>query len=139
MRSLNRASIIGRCGADPEVRYTADGTAVANLSVATSEEWKDKHTGEKKEKTEWHRVVFFRRPAEIVAEYVSKGDMIYIDGKIRTRSWKKDGENRYSTEIAADDFVLLSPKSDRPTRPEPSRQQQASPQDDVGFEDDIPF
>jgi single-strand DNA-binding protein len=110
MASLNRAMLIGRLGKDPEVRYTQDGKAVASFSIATSEKWKDKATGENREKTEWHRIVAFRRLGEICGEYLSKGSQIYIEGRLQTRSWEKDGVTRYTTEIIADRMQMLGSK-----------------------------
>jgi single-strand DNA-binding protein len=101
MAGVNKSIVLGRLGADPEVRYTQDGRAICNFSVATSEEWKDKETGEKREKTEWHRIVAFGRLAEICGEYLSKGRQVYIEGRLQTRSWEKDGVTRYTTEIVA--------------------------------------
>ncbi|MFP4039316.1 MAG: single-stranded DNA-binding protein [Desulfosudaceae bacterium] len=110
MAGINKAMIIGRLGRDPEVRYTQDGRAVASFSVATSEEWKDKATGEKKERTEWHRVVAFARLGEICGEYLAKGRQVYIEGRLQTRSWEKDGVTRYTTEIVANNMQMLEPK-----------------------------
>ena len=110
MAGINKVIIIGNLGRDPEIRYTPDGTAVASFSVATSEEWKDKNTGERREKTEWHRVVAFRRLGEICGEYLSKGKQVYIEGKLQTRSWEKDGITRYTTEIVANQMQMLGPK-----------------------------
>jgi single-strand DNA-binding protein len=107
MAGVNKVIIVGRLGRDPEVRYTPDGTAVTNLSVATSLEWKDKKTGEKKGKTEWHRVVVFRKLAELCGEYLSKGRQVYVDGRLQTRSWEKDGQTHYTTEIVANDVQFL--------------------------------
>ena len=105
---INKACIGGYVGQDPDVRYTQSGAAVANVSIATTESWKDKDTGEKQERTEWHRVVFFNRLAEVVAEYVKKGQPIYIEGKIQTRKWEdKEGITRYSTEIVAGEMQML--------------------------------
>lgn len=107
-RGINKVIIVGNLGADPEMRYTASGTAVANLNIATSEEWKDKQAGEKKEKTEWHRVVMFGKLAEIAGEYVKKGQQIYIEGKMQTRKWQgQDGQDRYTTEIVANEMQML--------------------------------
>ncbi len=104
MGGLNKAMIIGRLGRDPEMRYTTDGVAIANFSIATSEDWK--------EKPEWHRLVAFRRLAEICGEYLTKGKQVYIEGRLQTRSWEKDGVTRYSTEIIADKMQFLDTKSD---------------------------
>lgn len=108
MASLNKVQLIGNLGRDPEVRYAPDGTAFATLSLATSERWKDKETGESRESTEWHRVVFSGKLAEIAGEYLIKGSSIYIEGKIKTRKWQdKDGKDQYSTEIRSDHMVML--------------------------------
>lgn len=108
MQGVNKVIIIGRLGKDPEVRYGNDGSAMANISVATSEAWKDKNTGEKKEKTEWHRVVAFGRTAEIMGEYLKKGSQVYIEGKLQTRKWQdKDGKDCYTTEIVARQMNML--------------------------------
>ncbi|HBO7091308.1 TPA: single-stranded DNA-binding protein [Pseudomonas aeruginosa] len=102
-RGINRVTLVGNVGGDPEVRYTADGKAVANITLATSETWKDKQSGQQKERTEWHRVVFFGRLAEIVGEYVGKGTLLYVEGSLRTRKWKdKDGNDQYTTEVSVD-------------------------------------
>ena len=110
--SVNKAILIGRIGKDPEMRYTTDGTAVANLTLATNEIWKDKSTGERKERTEWHRIVAFRRLAEICGEYLSKGRQVFVEGRLQTRSWEKDGVTRYTTEIVADNIRFLGGKDD---------------------------
>lgn len=111
---LNKIQIIGRLGQDPETRFMPDGTACTNLSVATSESWKDKATGEKKEATEWHRVSLFGRVAEVAGEYLKKGDLAYFEGKIRTRKWQdKEGNDRYTTEILASELKMLTPKGER--------------------------
>jgi single-strand DNA-binding protein len=107
MAGINKAIIVGNLGRDPEVRYTQDGTAVANFTVATSESWTDKNTGEKRENTEWHRVVVWRRLAEICGEYLSKGRQVYVEGKLQTRSWEQDGVTRYTTEIVANTVQFL--------------------------------
>jgi single-strand DNA-binding protein len=111
MAGVNKVLLIGRLGRDPEVRYTPDGTAIANFSIATSEEWKDKKTGEKQERTEWHRIVAFRRLGEICGEYLSKGRQVYIEGRLQTRDWQdKDGNKRYTTEIVASQMQMLGSK-----------------------------
>ena len=108
MSGINKVILIGRLGSDPEVRYTPSGVAVANFSVATSEEWKDKDSGEKKERTEWHRIVAWRRLGEICGEYLSKGKQVYVEGRIQTRSWDdRDGNKKYTTEIIANDIQFL--------------------------------
>lgn len=108
MASVNKVIIVGALGRDPEIRYTPNGDAIANVSVATSEQWKDKATGQKKELTEWHRVVFYRKLAEIAGEYLKKGSQVYIEGKLHTRKWAdKEGVERYITEIVADNMQML--------------------------------
>jgi len=111
MSGVNKVILIGRLGKDPEVRNLDNGTVVANFSIATSESYKDRTTGEKKEITEWHNIVVWRALAEITQKYLHKGDMVYIEGKLRTRSWEKDGVTRYTTEVVADNMTMLSPKS----------------------------
>lgn len=106
-RGVNKVILVGNCGADPETRNLPSGGAVTNLTLATSETWKDKNTGAQQEKTEWHRVVFFNRLAEIVNEYVRKGSKLYIEGSLRTRSWEQDGIKRYATEIVANEMQML--------------------------------
>jgi single-strand DNA-binding protein len=110
MAGINKAIIVGNLGRDPEISYTPAGLAIAKFSIATSDEWKDKATGEKKEKTEWHRIVAFGRLAEICGEYLSKGRQVYIEGRIQTSSWEKDGITRYSTEIIAANMQMLGSK-----------------------------
>lgn len=130
MSSLNKVQLIGRLGADPETRYMPSGSAVTNLRIATSETWKDKQTGDKQERTEWHSVAFFGRLAEVAAEYLRKGSQCYVEGKLRTRKWQdRDGNDRYTTEIVANELVMLGGK-----RSEQPKQAEA---DDFG--DDIPF
>jgi len=107
-RGVNKVILVGNLGKDPEMRYTADSKAVANLTIATSEQWKDKNTGQNQEKTEWHRVVAFGRLAEIMGEYLKKGSQVYIEGKIQTRKWQdQQGQDRYTTEIVANDLQML--------------------------------
>lgn len=107
-RGINKVILVGTLGKDPEVKYMPSGGAITNVSVATSEQWKDKQSGEKKEITEWHRVVFFNRLAEIAGEYLRKGQQVYIEGRLRTRKWQgQDGQDRYTTEIVADDMQML--------------------------------
>lgn len=107
-RGINKVIIIGNLGQDPETRYMPSGSAVTNFTVATNESWKDKQTGEQKERTEWHRVSMFNRLAEVAAEYLRKGSQVYIEGKLRTRKWQgKDGNDRYTTEIIADEMQML--------------------------------
>ena len=107
-RGVNKVILVGNLGSDPETRYMPSGDAVTNISIATTESWKDKQSGEQKEKTEWHRVVMFRRLGEIAAEYLRKGSQVYIEGKLRTNKWKdRDGNDRYTTEIIADEMQML--------------------------------
>ena len=131
-KGINKAIIIGNLGADPETRNTAGGSAVTNLTVATSETWKDKQTGERKENTEWHRVVFFGRLAEVAGEYLSKGSKVYIEGRLQTRKWQdRDGNDRYTTEIVGNEMQMLDNRGG--SAPQGSNQPQGS------FEDDVPF
>lgn len=112
MASVNKVILIGNLGRDPEIRYMQDGSAVANISMATTDKWKDKSSGEEKERTEWHRVVFFKRLAEIAGEYLKKGSQVYVEGSLQTRKWQdKDGHDRYTTEIVADRMQMLGSKS----------------------------
>ena len=111
MSGVNKVILIGRLGKDPEVRNLDNGAVVANFSIATSESYKDRTTGEKKEITEWHNIVLWRGLAEVAQKFLRKGDMVYIEGKLRTRSWEKEGVTRYTTEIVADNMNMLSPKS----------------------------
>jgi single-strand DNA-binding protein len=133
-RGINKVILVGTCGQDPEVRYLPNGNAVTNLSLATSEQWTDKQTGQKVEKTEWHRVVLFGKVAEIAGEYLRKGSQVYIEGKLQTREWEKDGIKRYTTEIIVDmqgTMQLLggAPRGDQPAQQQaPSSQQKAAPQ-----------
>lgn len=111
-RGINKVILIGNLGADPEVRYTQNSTAIANLSVATSETWKDKQSGEQREQTEWHRVVCYRRLAEIAGEYLRKGSKVYIEGRLQTRKWQgQDGKDNYTTEIVCNDMQMLDGRS----------------------------
>lgn len=111
MASLNKVQLIGHLGADPETRYTGSGDAVTNIRLATSDTWKDKTTGEQKEATEWHRVVFYRRLAEIAGQYLKKGSQVYIEGRLKTRKWTdKDGVEKYTTEIEATEMKMLGGK-----------------------------
>jgi len=112
MASVNKVIIVGNLGRDPEVKYMADGNAICNLSVATTYAWKDKASGEKKEETEWHRVTLRARLAEVAGEYLKKGSAVYIEGRLRTRKYEKDGVERYSTEIMADSMQMLGGRGD---------------------------
>tara|TARA_Y100001935_G_C17311802_1_gene517284 strand:- start:22039 stop:22488 length:450 start_codon:yes stop_codon:yes gene_type:complete len=146
-RGVNKVILIGNIGQDPEVRYMPNGGAVCNVSVATSESWKDKNTGENQEKTEWHRVVMFRRLGEIAGEYLKKGSKVFIEGKLQTRKWQdQQGQDRYTTEIVADSMQMLDSRgnnefSDAKKNSASSSQESSSesPSSDSGFEDDIPF
>jgi single-strand DNA-binding protein len=166
-RGVNKVIIVGNCGQDPETRFMPSGGAVTNLSIATSESWKDKTSGEPQERTEWHRVVFFNRLAEIAGEYVKKGSKLYVEGSLRTRKWQgQDGQDRYTTEIVASEMQMLdsrggpggsggsggydspqgstgqgsAPKSpNQPAPPQQAPQQQAPQQQSGPFDDDIPF
>ena len=111
-RGVNKVILIGNLGRDPEVRYTPNGLAVANVTLATSESWKDKQSGEMQERTEWHRVVFYQRLAEIVGEYLKKGSKVYVEGRLQTRKWqdKTTGQDKYTTEIIADSMQMLDSK-----------------------------
>ena len=150
-RGLNKVMIIGNLGADPEVRYTAGGSAMANINIATSETWRDKQTGEQQEKTEWHRVVFFGKLAEIVQQYVHKGSKLYVEGRLQTRKWQdKEGHDRYTTEIVGNEMQMLDSKGGSSASFEPAQQaapkqataqpapSSSAPQID-DFDDDIPF
>jgi len=112
MASLNKVMIIGNLGRDPEVSYTPGGIAVAKLSIATTDIWNDKSTGEKRERTEWHRIVFFGKQAETIGRYMSKGKQLYVEGRLQTSSYEKDGITRYSTDIIASNFQFLGQKQD---------------------------
>jgi single-strand DNA-binding protein len=130
-RGVNKVIIVGTLGQDPEVKYMPSGSAIANMSLATSETWKDKQTGEKKEKTEWHRVAIFGKLAEIAGEYLRKGSKVYIEGKLQTRKWQdQSGTDRYTTEIVLDGFSSVMQMLDPPSGQgqQPARQQQPAPQ-----------
>jgi single-strand DNA-binding protein len=152
MASVNKVIIVGNLGADPETRYMPNGDAVCNIRVATTESWKDKQSGEKKEITEWHRVVFYRKLAEIAGQYLKKGSQVYLEGRIRTRKWTdKEGQERYTTEIEANEMQMLGRRegmgdagpresSGGGSRPAPSKPAaQSSGGGFNDFEDDIPF
>jgi len=113
MASVNKVILVGNLGRDPEVRYSPDGAAICNVSIATTSQWKDKATGERREETEWHRVVFYNRLAEIAGEYLRKGRSVYVEGRLKTRKWQdKDGIERYTTEIIADQMQMLGGRAD---------------------------
>ncbi len=157
-RGINKVILVGNLGADPETRYTPSGTAITTIRVATSESWKDKQTGEQQERTEWHRVKFFGRLAEIAGEYLKKGGQVYVEGKLRTEEYEKDGIKRWSTDIVADEMQMLGsrgggmgaeggsgerrergpargPQSAPPPRSAPA----AAPTNDSFDDDEIPF
>lgn len=146
MKGVNKVILVGSLGQDPEVKYTPSGTAITNISVATSESWTDKQSGQKQEKTEWHRVVFFNRLAEIAGEYLRKGTKVYIEGSLRTRKWQdQQGQDRYTTEIVASEMQMLSwkqdgqqaaPRSNAAPTPPPTPPNAGGFDD---FDDDIPF
>ena len=146
-RGVNKAIILGSLGQDPDIRYTAGGAAVANISIATNEQWKDKQSGEMQERTEWHRVVFFGRLAEIVGEYLRKGSQVYVEGRIQTRKWQdKEGKDRYTTEIVANEMQMLGSKSggttasfDQSQQPQQSAPAAPAKGSNDDFDDDIPF
>ncbi|MDX1482158.1 MAG: single-stranded DNA-binding protein [Woeseiaceae bacterium] len=143
-RGINKVILVGNLGADPDTRYMPSGAAVTNLSVATSDQWKDKQTGEQKERTEWHKVAMFGRLAEISAEYLRKGSQVYIEGRLQTRKWQdKDGNDRWTTEIIANEMQMLggrgggAPMQGGDDYQKPSQPSRAAEPDD--FDDDIPF
>jgi len=159
-RGINKVIIVGNCGQDPETRYLPSGGAVTNVSIATSESWKDKNTGEQQERTEWHRIVFFNRLGEIAGEYLKKGSKVYVEGSLRTRKWQgQDGSDRYTTEIVASERQMLdsrggmeggggyqqqAPQQNRAPQQNQAPQQQnqapqQAPQGMDSFDDDIPF
>lgn len=143
-RGVNKVILIGNLGKDPEMRYTPNGLAVANITLATSESWKDKQSGENVERTEWHRIVFYQRLAEIVGEYVRKGSKIFVEGRLQTRKWqdKNTGQDRYTTEIIADNMQMLDSKGgstgESPAYEKPAPATEKAPPID-SFNDDIPF
>ena len=164
-RGINKVILVGNLGADPETRYTASGSAITNVRIATSESWRDKQTGENQERTEWHRVVFFNRLAEIAGEYLRKGSQVYVEGSLRTRKWQdQGGQDRYSTEIVANEMQMLggrggemgarpqsggfrnAPPQQQAQQQQPTGgqqaaqpQEQAPPVEDNFTDDDIPF
>jgi single-strand DNA-binding protein len=162
-RGINKVILIGNCGAEPETRFLPSGGAVTNIRLATSESWKDKNTGQMQDRTEWHRVVFFNRLAEIAAEYLHKGSKVYIEGSLRTRKWQdKEGKDQYTTEIVGNEMQMLDsrgagggggqdsydqgggyeqpPQRQQRAAPQPQAQPQQQPASDPGvWDDDIPF
>ena len=151
MASVNKVILVGNLGRDPEVRYSPEGAAICNMSIATTSTWKDKASGERREETEWHRVVMYNRLAEIAGEYLKKGRSVYIEGRLKTRKWqdKDTGADRYSTEVVADQMQMLGGKGDEVDREPPQRaprqtQQRQQPQQEsssslADMSDDIPF
>ena len=148
-RGVNKAIIVGNLGRDPEVRYSASGSAIANVTVATTDSWKDRQSGERQERTEWHRVVFFNRLAEIAGEYLKKGSQVFIEGRIQTRKWEdKDGNERWTTEIVANEMQMLGSRGgggtqggppDDPVVTQAPGGSGSSGFSDSEFDDDIPF
>ena len=145
MRGVNKVILVGHLGQDPDVRAMPSGSSVANLSLATNEQWRDKNTGEQQERTEWHRLALFGRLAEIAGQYLRKGAPVYVEGRLRTRKWQdRDGHDRYSTEIVVNELQMLGGRGstsqagpDRPAPPAESRDPASRP--DMPFDDDIPF
>ena len=168
MASVNKVILVGNLGRDPEVRYSPDGAAICNVSIATTSNWKDKNSGERREETEWHRVVFYNRLAEIAGEYLKKGRSVYVEGRLKTRKWqdKDTGADRYSTEIVADQMQMLGgregggeggggnyggteyggasapqsrPQQQAPAQPRPAAPQAPAAANLADMDDDIPF
>lgn len=145
MASVNKVILVGNLGADPEVRFTGSGDPICNLRLATTDSWKDKTSGERREITEWHRVVLYRRQAEVARDYLKKGMPVYIEGRLRTRKWQdRDGKDRYTTEIEGDELTLLGSKgsqaatSNEQAFAAPARKP-AAPVTDLAWLDDLPF
>ena len=151
-RGINKVILVGTCGKDPDTRYMPSGGAVSNISIATNEQWTDKQSGQKQERTEWHNVVFFGRLGEIAGEYLKKGSQVYVEGKLKTESYEKDGVTRYSTKIIASEMQMLGSRgagggdfaaapqqqNNAPAQGQPAAQPMAAAVSD-GFDDDIPF
>jgi single-strand DNA-binding protein len=158
-RGVNKVILVGNLGKDPESRYMPNGKAVTNFSVATTDAWKDKQTGEQREQTEWHNIVMYERLAEVAAEYLKKGSQVYIEGRLRTRKWQdKEGRDRYTTEVIANDMQMLGSRQgsggggssgggggdfprggDTPSRAAPASAGTRAPAEESPFDDDIPF
>jgi single-strand DNA-binding protein len=159
-RGVNKVILVGNLGKDPESRYMPNGKAVTNFSVATTDSWKDKQTGEQREQTEWHNIVMYERLAEVAAEYLKKGSQVYIEGRLRTRKWQdKEGRDRYTTEVIANDMQMLGSRQgsggggspggggggefsrggDAPSRAAPASAGARAPAEESPFDDDIPF
>ena len=148
-RGVNKVILVGNLGRDPEVRYAASGSAIANVTIATTDSWKDRQSGERQERTEWHRVVFFGRLAEIVSEYLKKGSQVYVEGRLQTRKWQdQSGADRYTTEIVANEMQMLgsrgggAPRDDAEFDQSPAQSAETVTDPASGggdFDDDIPF
>ena len=150
-RGINKVILVGNLGNDPDIRYTAGGAAVANISLATTDSWRDKESGEQQDRTEWHRIVFFGRLAEVVGEYLRKGSQVYVEGRLQTRKWQdKSGNDRYTTEIVANEMQMLGgrggggamPSNDQSSAPMPESAPASAPaaaSDNDFVDDDIPF
>ena len=148
-RGINKVILVGTCGKDPDTRYMPSGGAVTNISIATNEQWTDKQSGQKKERTEWHNVVFFGRLGEIAGEYLKKGSQVYVEGKLKTESYEKDGVTRYSTKIIASEMQMLGARggasggdytpATNANQSQPSPQPVAAATANDDFDDDIPF
>jgi len=157
-RGINKVILVGNLGNEPEVRATSTGARIANISLATTESWTDKQTGQKQERTEWHRIVFFNRMAEIVEQYLTKGSQVYVEGKLQTRKWQdQNGQDRWTTEIVANDMQMLGgraggaggggfestapmdPPSAAPAQPQQAKTAAPAGGPDISFDDDIPF
>ena len=136
---VNKVILIGNLGRDPELRHTQDGTAVANLSLATTEKWKDRNSGEQQEKTEWHRLNVWGKQAEIAAEYLTKGRQIYVEGALQTRKWEKDGVERYTTEIKVLRFQMLGKKSDGGVPAADKEEGRPAGDASIPTDDNVPF
>lgn len=145
MSGVNKVILIGRLGKDPEVRSLESGVMVANFTLATSEVYRDRSSGERKETTEWHNIVLWRNLAEVAQKYLHKGDMVYIEGKLRTRTWEKDGVTRYTTEVVADNMTMLTPRGSSSASPSEAASvskpaaENLSAMPETGATDDLPF
>ncbi len=140
-KGVNKVILVGNLGNDPETRYLPNGSAVTNISIATSESWKDKQTGQQQERTEWHKIVFFNKLAEIAGQYLKKGSKVYVEGSLRTTKYqdKQTGQDKYSTEIVASMMQMLDSKADSQQQPQQPQQQQGQAFDNSFDDDKIPF
>ena len=142
-RGINKVILVGNLGRDPETRYMPSGNAVTNVSIATSKSWKDRDSGEQKDRTEWHRVVFFNRLAEIANEYLKKGSKVYVEGELRTREWEREGQKHYTTEVVANEMQMLDSRGDMTGNNSDAHSTNNSgnfaPSTPEDFDDDIPF